>query len=185
MPNSPNSTTVLSTNKPLRVVDIVEGTSVDGPGLRTSVYFAGCEHHCPGCHNPTTWPHDAGHDMTIDEIVKVVDYNNFDVTFSGGDPMYQAEALLPLARKLKLDGRNIWCYTGFTFEELKAHPEMCRLLDYIDVLVDGPFIESRRNTGLLFCGSDNQRLIDVRRTKENGKISLWKREVTDKTTDKI
>ncbi len=83
----------------LRVVDIVEGTSVDGPGLRTSIYLAGCDHHCPGCHNPSTWPHDAGKDMTYEEILKIIDYNNFDVTFSGGDPLYQAQSLLPLDRK--------------------------------------------------------------------------------------
>ena len=176
MPNLLSSTTVLSTNKPLRVVDIVEGTSVDGPGLRTSIYFAGCEHHCPGCHNPSTWPHDAGRDMTIEEIVRIVDYNDFDVTFSGGDPMYQAEALMPLARKLKNDGRNIWCYSGFTFEEIMARPLMRDLLGYVDVLVDGPYVEAHRKLNLLFRGSDNQRLIDVAKTMAQGSIALWERE---------
>lgn len=114
--------------------------------------------------------------MTIEEIVEIVDYNNFDVTFSGGDPMYQAEALLPLARKLKLDGRNIWCYTGFTFEEVKTHPKMHKLLNYIDVLVDGPYIEVFHKPGLLFRGSDNQRLIDVHQTISKGAIKLWERE---------
>jgi len=167
---------VLSTNKPLRVVDIVEGTSVDGPGLRTSIYFAGCEHHCPGCHNPSTWPHDAGRDMTIDEIIKIVDYNNFDVTLSGGDPMYQSEAILPLLRRLKAGGRNIWCYTGFTFEEIQNIPKMRQLLDYIDVLVDGPYIAAQHKPDLLFCGSENQRLIDVSPTLSTGRISIWERE---------
>lgn len=176
MLNLPNSTTVLSTNKPLRVVDIVEGTSVDGPGLRTSIYFAGCEHHCPGCHNPSTWPSDAGHDMTIDEIVKIVDYNNFDVTLSGGDPMYQAPAILQLLQRLKKDGRNIWCYTGFTFDEIQRHPAMRQLLDYIDVLVDGSYIADQNKPNLLFRGSDNQRLINIPATLSTGVVTLWQRE---------
>ncbi len=163
------------TNNTLRVVDIVEGTSVDGPGLRTSIYFAGCHHQCPGCHNPDTWPVNAGHDMTIDEILEIVDYNNFDVTFSGGDPLYQATALLPLAQRLKAEGRNIWCYTGFTYDQVLAHPEMSLLLDFIDVLVDGPYIADRKQPGLLFRGSDNQRLVDIAATKTNGTLTEWKR----------
>lgn len=160
----------------LQVVDIVEGTSVDGPGLRTSIYLAGCEHHCPGCHNPGTWSFDAGRQMDIDEIVGIIDYNNFDVTFSGGDPMYNAKSLLPLARRIKESGRNIWCYTGFSFEQVIQNEDMRALLDYIDVLVDGPYIESRRNTELLFRGSDNQRLIKVKDSLETGNIEYWHRE---------
>jgi len=114
--------------------------------------------------------------MTIDEIVKIVDYNNFDVTLSGGDPMYQAEAILPLIQRLKNDGRNIWCYTGFTFEDIQRHPAMCKLLDYIDVLVDGPYIADRNKPNLLFRGSDNQRLIDIPATLSAGVTTLWKRE---------
>lgn len=147
----------------INIVRIVEGTSVDGPGLRTSIYFAGCRHRCPGCHNQQTWDFASGTPMTINEVMKTVLYNDFNVTFSGGDPMYSAEAILPLARDIKKAGYTIWCYTGFTFEELLKHgtEAMRELLKFVDVLVDGPFIEALRDTSLLFRGSSNQRLIDV------------------------
>lgn len=145
----------------IRIMDVVDGTSVDGPGLRTSVYTAGCAHACPGCHNPTSWPFDAGFDITPDELLRRIRTNDFNVTFSGGDPMYQAEALLPVARAIKEEGYTLWCYTGFTFEQLLERPDAIDLLHFIDVLVDGPFIQARRNTDLRFRGSDNQRIIDV------------------------
>lgn len=141
----------------LRVVDIVEGTSVDGPGLRTSIYLAGCAHRCPGCHNPQTWDFAAGRDMTVDEIMDIVRRADFDVTFTGGDPMYQAEALIPLAREIRRAGYGIWCYTGFTLEEL--HGPMRELLPLLDAIVDGPFVEALRDTELIFRGSSNQRII--------------------------
>ncbi len=147
--------------KPLRVIDIVEGTSVDGPGLRTSIYFAGCHHACPGCHNPQTWDPTAGRDMTVEDLMEVICTADFDVTLTGGDPMYQAEALLPLVRRIKEAGYNLWCYTGFTLEQLAGQPHMQALLDYIDTLVDGPFIEALRDTDLIFRGSSNQRIIDL------------------------
>ncbi|MDE5752887.1 MAG: radical SAM protein, partial [Duncaniella sp.] len=100
----------------MRVIDIVPGTTVDGPGLRTAIYFAGCRHRCPGCHNPQSWSEEAGREMEIDDILAVVDENGFDVTFSGGDPMFQAEELYKLARRIKESGRNIWCYTGYLYE---------------------------------------------------------------------
>ncbi|MDO4319800.1 MAG: anaerobic ribonucleoside-triphosphate reductase activating protein [Bacteroidales bacterium] len=152
----------------LRVVDIVEGTSVDGPGLRTSIYLAGCDHRCPGCHNPQTWAHDAGHDMTVDEIMQIVRLAGYDVTLTGGDPMYQAGALLPLARAIRDDGHTIWCYTGFTIEQLYEMPDAAALLDEIDVLVDGPFVEALRDTSLLFRGSSNQRIIELRPQPDDG-----------------
>ena len=154
----------------LRVVEIIPGTTVDGPGFRTAIYFAGCAHKCPGCHNPSTWPFDAGRDMTIDEIMQIIDAERYDVTFSGGDPMYQAESIISLAKTLKESGYNIWCYTGFKYEEIKKIPAMSALLPYLDVLVDGPFIESQKDISLLFRGSANQRLIDLHRT--NGDVPV-------------
>lgn len=149
----------------LQVIDISEGTSVDGPGLRTSIYFAGCTHHCNGCHNPQSWDAAAGKPMTIDEIINVIDYNDFNVTFSGGDPFYQADAVAELAKAIKERlGKNIWCYTGFTWEQLMHTPSYLPLLEQIDVLVDSPFVLEKRNIELLFRGSDNQRIIDVKKS---------------------
>lgn len=145
--------------KPLRVIDIIEGTSVDGPGLRTSIYFAGCRHHCPGCHNPTTWPFDAGHDMTVDELLKIIERADFNVTFTGGDPVYQAESLLPVAQAVARRGKTIWLYTGFTYEELQKMPQAMALMPYLEAIVDGPYVEALRNPSLPFRGSDNQRII--------------------------
>lgn len=146
---------------PLRVIDVVEGTSVDGPGLRTSIYLAGCDHRCPGCHNPQTWSHDAGHDMTIDELMAVIEYNDFNVTLTGGDPVYQAEKLLPLLKRIRDIGKTIWLYTGFTYEQLLAMPSAKALLPYLEAVVDGPFIMEQRDPELIFRGSSNQRIIKL------------------------
>lgn len=146
---------------PLRVIDIVEGTSVDGPGLRTSIYLAGCDHHCPGCHNPQTWPHDAGRDMTVDDIMAIVEYNDFNVTLTGGDPVYQAEKLLPLVKRIREFGKTIWLYTGFTYEQLLTMPSAKALLPYLEAIVDGPFIMEQRDPELIFRGSSNQRIIKL------------------------
>ena len=148
----------------MRILDIVPGTSVDGPGLRTAIYFAGCEHKCPGCHNPQSWDFDGGQDMSVVEIMAVVIENDFDVTFTGGDPLYSVETILPLAREIRRIGKSIWCYTGFRYEEIVSHPRMRELMEYIDVLVDGPFVESLRDVHLLFRGSSNQRLIDLHKS---------------------
>lgn len=159
----------------LRVIDIIEGTSVDGPGLRTSIYFAGCSHHCPGCHNDHTWPFDAGRDMTVPELVQLVDKAGFNVTFSGGDPLLQPdiEALTELAGLIRQSGKTIWCYTGFEYEHLLQMPKLQPLLSLVNVLVDGPFRESLRDIGLRFRGSSNQRLIDLDATRSSGRVTLW------------
>ena len=146
----------------LRVVDIVDGTSVDGPGLRTSIYFAGCDHRCPGCHNPSTWDFCAGYDMTVDQLMRRIIDNDFNVTFSGGDPLYQLHPLTTLARAIKAAGKTIWCYTGFIYEDLLADSRYGEILSLIDVLVDGPFILALRDTDLRFRGSSNQRIISLR-----------------------
>ena len=145
----------------IRVIDIVEGTAVDGPGLRTSIYLAGCAHRCPGCHNPQTWDFDAGKDMTVDELINIISQSDFNVTLTGGDPIYQADALIPLAKKIRELGYSIWLYTGFTFEQLQDMPIAMQLLEYIDTIVDGPFILEQRDTSLQFRGSSNQRIIKI------------------------
>lgn len=146
----------------LNVIDIIAGTSVDGPGLRSAIYFAGCDHRCPGCHNPQSWNPDAGTPRTITSIMDLIDEEGFNVTFSGGDPLQQPIGRLTmLAEAIKKSGKTIWCYTGYRYEDICRQTEMQPLLKLIDVLVDGPFIASLRDTSLRFRGSSNQRMIDL------------------------
>ena len=147
----------------IRVLDIIEDTTVDGPGFRTSIYCAGCSHACKGCHNPQSWDFNGGREMTTDEIMKIIEADPYaDVTFSGGDPMYQAEGFAELARAIReRTNKTIWCYTGFTYEALLKMPKQRELLELIDVLVDGPFVESLSDPDLLFRGSSNQRIISL------------------------
>ena len=158
----------------IRVLDIIEDTMVDGPGFRTSIYCAGCHHKCPGCHNPQSWAFDQGHEMSVEAIMKIIEADPYaNVTFSGGDPMFQAAGFAELAREIhKRTNKDIWCYTGFTFESLITQ-EQRELLEQLDVLVDGPFIEKLRDPDLPFRGSSNQRLIDVQASLFSGKVTLW------------
>lgn len=152
----------------------MEDTTVDGPGFRTSVYSSGCPHHCPGCHNPQSWNISNGQPVDIEDILKVILDDPFaDVTFSGGDPMFQPEGFTELAKAIRQhSNKNIWCYTGYLFEDLLRNPAQKALLELIDVLVDGRFIEALRDEGLRFRGSSNQRIIDVKRSLKEGRIVL-------------
>ncbi|MBD5310494.1 MAG: anaerobic ribonucleoside-triphosphate reductase activating protein [Bacteroides sp.] len=157
------------------VLAIMRGTTVDGPGFRTSVYLAGCSHACPGCHNPSSWDSEGGSGMSLEEIMEIVREEDFDVTLSGGDPLFNPVALLPLVEALKKDGRSIWLYTGFLWEEILNDPDKLRVVENVDVVVDGPFIQNMRDTDLLFRGSSNQRLVDVRKSLETGKVVIYSR----------
>lgn len=160
----------------LSVIDISEGTSVDGPGLRTSIYFAGCVHQCKGCHNPQSWDIKHGKPTSIERLIDIIRYNEFPVTFSGGDPFFQAQEVAELASQIKQQlGYNIWCYTGYLWEEILKHKEFYSLLHNIDVLVDGPFILAQRDISLLFRGSGNQRIIDVQESLRRGDVvkAVW------------
>lgn len=155
----------------LSVLRVVYDTIVDGPGLRTSIYFAGCTHHCRGCHNPVSWNVDNGNLMTINELLGIVldsDFNN--VTFSGGDPFYQVEGVTQLAKEIKShSNKTIWCYSGYRFEDILSNSKLSQLLTYVDVLVDGPFIEEQKVDNKPFVGSSNQRLIDVSASLREGR----------------
>lgn len=159
----------------IRVLNVVEETTVDGPGFRTSIYCAGCRHACPGCHNPQSWDMDGGRPVSVEDLCRqVLDDPFADVTFTGGDPFFQAEAFTALARMIKERSRKtIWCYTGFTYEALLDNEVHRRLLEQVDVLVDGPFVQSLRNTDLPFRGSSNQRLIDVPASLREGRVVEW------------
>ena len=144
-------------------MDIIDGTVVDGPGFRLSIYCAGCEHKCKGCHNPQSWEMANGKEMDVEEILQAVKDSPWNVTFSGGDPFFQAEGFAELARRIKAEtSKTIWCYTGYTLEALKEEndPWKMELLRNIDVLVDGPFIQGLRDEQLRFRGSSNQRIIE-------------------------
>ena len=147
----------------LSILDIIDGTVVDGPGFRLSIYCAGCEHKCKGCHNPQSWEMANGKEMDVEEILQAVKDSPWNVTFSGGDPFFQAEGFAELARRIKAEtAKTIWCYTGYTLEALKQEndPWKMELLKNIDVLVDGPFIQELRDEQLKFRGSSNQRIIE-------------------------
>ena len=158
----------------ISILEIVEDTTVDGPGFRTTVYCAGCPNRCPGCHNPQSWDIANGHEVDVEEILDVILADPFaDVTFSGGDPMFQPAGFAALAKAVKeRSGKNIWCYTGFLFEELLRNPQQKELLEYIDVLVDGRFVEALKDEDLRFRGSSNQRLINVPESLNNGNVVL-------------
>ncbi len=158
----------------LSVLDIIEDTTVDGPGFRTSVYAAGCPNACPGCHNPQSWNIADGRNMSTEEILAIVLADPFaDVTFTGGDPMFQPEGFTELAIAIKeKSNKTIWCYTGYIFEQLLLNPLQYKLLQYIDVLVDGRFVQALYDDSLLFRGSSNQRIIDVPQSLAIGRAVL-------------
>lgn len=158
----------------ISILDIVEDTTVDGPGFRTTVYCAGCPNHCPGCHNPQSWDMANGHEVDVEDILDTILADPFaDVTFSGGDPMFQPVGFAALAKAVKeRSGKNIWCYTGYLFEDLLKNAQQKELLEYIDVLVDGRFVEVLKDESLRFRGSSNQRIIDVQASLSSGTTVL-------------
>ena len=148
----------------LNLAGISGDSIVDGPGIRTTVFSQGCPHHCPGCHNPETWPFEGGTEMEEETVLRIVEANPLckGVTFSGGEPFSQAAAFARLGRLLKERGYEVASYTGYTFETLlKGSAEQRELLETVDVLIDGPFLLSERSLELNFRGSRNQRILNV------------------------
>ena len=148
----------------LNLSGIVSDSIVDGPGIRTCIFSQGCPHHCPGCHNPETWDFGCGTDMDEEVLLEIVQSNPLcrGVTFSGGEPFAQAEGFARLANLLKEKGYEVASYSGYTFESLlEGSAEQRRLLETIDILIDGPFLQAEKSLELVFRGSKNQRILDV------------------------
>lgn len=152
-------------NTTISLYGTVPDSIVDGPGLRYAVFVQGCSHHCPGCHNPESQPAEGGTETTLAALLADIRANGLvhDVTLSGGEPFEQPEACAALAAALKREGYGIWCYTGYLYDDLagRTDPAIANLLDHIDVLVDGPFVEAEKDLNLRFRGSANQRILDV------------------------
>lgn len=156
----------------LRIAGIEEESFVDGIGIRYTIFTQGCAHNCRGCHNPSTHAFDGGYMVSIGDFVAKIMENKLisGVTISGGDPLYQIDGIIELCRLLKLQNVNIWCYTGFIYEEKLNDAKFNTLLRYIDVLVDGPYMDIERDLTLRFRGSRNQRIIDIKESLRQKKV---------------
>ena len=161
----------------IRVCGIERESIVDGPGFRYVLFVQGCPHRCPGCHNPESHDFEGGTDMTAEEVFADIMKNPHlrGVTFSGGEPFEQVPALLKLAGMIKEAGLSLMSYSGYTLEELRGRQdaETDELLGMLDILVDGRYVESLRNLTLIYRGSENQRVIDMNKTREAGEIRLY------------
>ncbi|WP_455716147.1 anaerobic ribonucleoside-triphosphate reductase activating protein [Anaerosporobacter sp.] len=160
----------------------------NGEGVRVSLFVSGCTHHCKGCFNHETWDFTFGKKFTVDtekEILEALDHSFINgLSLLGGEPFERQnqEALLPFLHKVreKFPQKNIWCYTGYVFEDelLSESRARCEytdeMLSLIDVLVDGEFIEERKDITLAFRGSSNQRIIDVKESLKQNQTILWK-----------
>ncbi len=171
----------------MNYADIKQYDVANGLGIRVSLFVSGCTHHCKNCFNKENWDFHFGNPFTEAEIEKILEYLKpsyvSGLSLLGGEPFEPENqpGLLTLVKKVKevYPDKDIWCYTGYLFDEdicgkmLDQVPETRELLACIDVLIDGPFIEERKNLKIRFRGSDNQRIIDVKKTMEAGEIVLW------------
>lgn len=160
----------------IRIAGLVPESYVDGAGIRFAVFMQGCRQRCAGCHNPQTHDLNGGTLFDTCEIIaQFKDRTLLDViTLTGGEPLLQPDAARELALIAKMFGLNVWCYTGYTFENLPH--DAAPLLEFVDVLVDGEFILAQRDLDLRFRGSRNQRLIDVPESRRHRKTILFREE---------
>ena len=162
----------------MKLAGINSESVVDGDGIRLTIFGQGCPHHCEGCHNPTTWAFDGGDETPVDDVIRKVKENPLlsGVTFSGGEPFVHAHDFYEIAKAVHEMGLDVWSYSGYTLEELQkmatSNEDVNNFLNEIDVLVDGKFILAQRDLSLRFRGSSNQRIIDMKTTRERGKIVL-------------
>jgi len=180
--------TELSTKKIRLALPPQSDSIVDGEGLRTVIWFQGCPHSCPGCHNKATQSFDGGTKTLVSEMIKLLGNLTFQdgVTFSGGEPFAQPEGLAILAKEAKNLKLNVWTYSGYSFEELmkmaKTNPWISKALQNIDVLVDGRFRIEEKSLSCKFKGSKNQRIINVPKSLKQGKVVLVQKYRKEKET---
>lgn len=160
----------------LAAKEIQSDSIVDGEGIRSVIWFQGCSHHCKECQNPETWDFNGGYEVSLDDVKKQISELEFQkgVTFSGGDPMMQIEALVELTKFVHECGMDVWVYTGYTYEEVlklaESNPLYLEALKNTDALVDGRFMIKLKSFDVKFRGSTNQRIIDVKKSLETGKV---------------
>lgn len=161
-----------------RIAGIINNSVVDGPGLRTAIFFSGCRRHCKGCHNPEAQDFNYGKEYTEDDIDKILtlarNVGDSGITLTGGHPLEPEnyEFAYEMVKKAKEYNLNVWLYTGYVFEQI---PIMYMdLISLCDVVVDGPFVENLKSNDCLYRGSTNQRLINIKETFDRGEIVLWK-----------
>ena len=157
----------------IRIAGLVPESFVDGDGIRFAIFMQGCQRNCAGCHNPETHDLNGGRLVDTQEIISAIKKNPLldGITLTGGEPLLQIDAAEEISRAAKNFGLSVWCYTGYTFEELPS--DAAPLLENVDVLIDGEFVLSLRDLDLQFRGSRNQRIIDVKKTRKQNKIVLW------------
>lgn len=159
--------------------NITKDDMKNGDGLRVVLWLAGCSHHCPNCQNPVTWDPNDGIPFDKNARKELLDIISQDyisgITFSGGDPLFESnrEEVYELIEYIKsvYPNKTVWLYTGYTYNDLKKFVPI-GVLNKIDVIVDGPYIEKFRDTTLKWRGSSNQKVIDVRKTIDTGSIVL-------------
>lgn len=160
----------------IRLASEIQSDSIlDGEGIRTVIWFQGCSHNCEECHNPETHDFNGGFEIDTDDIKKQIDeleYQN-GITLSGGDPFFQPEGALEIAKYAHKKGYNVWAYTGFLYEDLLKNKKTKILLENIDVLIDGKFVKALKSFECKFRGSTNQRVIDVQKSLEQGEVVLY------------
>lgn len=168
--------------------EIKECDVANGPGVRVTLFVSGCTHHCKGCFNEMTWDFQYGREFEKEDaenIIKLLEPPYIaGLTLLGGEPLEyrNQQGLLPLLRMVKetYPGKTIWCYTGYLYDRdilddfCGKWEETKELLSYLDVIVDGEFVEAKKDISLRFRGSSNQRIIDVKKSRETGGIVLWK-----------
>ena len=159
----------------IAIAGITRSSSVDGVGFRDVLFVNYCPHRCDGCHNPETWDRANGKIVTIRSVYEELTESSLtNITFSGGEPFEQARELAFLAKYIRENnGKNCWVYSGYTFEQIIADPEKKVLLDECDVLVDGRFEKNNRELNMRFKGSNNQRIIDIKKSLAMGEVVLY------------